>query len=25
VMFPDNIKQVKGPLGRQGPLKAFDL
>lgn len=25
VMFPDNIKQLKGPLGSQGPLKVFEL
>lgn len=25
VMFPDNIKQLKGPLGSQGPLKSFEL
>jgi D-alanyl-D-alanine carboxypeptidase len=25
VMFPDRIKQLKGPLGSQGPLKAFEL
>ena len=25
VMFPDRIKQLKGPLGAQGPLKAFEL
>jgi D-alanyl-D-alanine carboxypeptidase len=24
-MFPDNIKQLKGPLGSQGPIKAFEL
>jgi D-alanyl-D-alanine carboxypeptidase len=25
VMFPDNIKQLKGPLGGQGPVKVFEL
>ncbi|HEX6126585.1 MAG TPA: serine hydrolase domain-containing protein [Pyrinomonadaceae bacterium] len=25
VLFPDNIKQLKGPLGGQGPIKAFEL
>ena len=25
VLFPDQIKQLKGPLGSQGPIKAFDL
>lgn len=25
VMFPDNITQLKGPLGGQGPMKAFEL
>ena len=25
VLFPDNIKQLKGPLGSQGPIKAFEL
>ncbi|MEO8650531.1 MAG: serine hydrolase domain-containing protein [Acidobacteriota bacterium] len=24
-MFPDNIKQLKGPLGSQGPIRSFDL
>jgi CubicO group peptidase (beta-lactamase class C family) len=24
-MFPDNIKQLKGPLGGQGPIKSFEL
>lgn len=25
IMFPDNIKQLKGPLGSQGPIKIFEL
>ncbi len=25
VMFPERIKQLKGPLGSQGPLKSFEL
>lgn len=25
IMFPDNIKQLKGPLGSQGPVKTFEL
>jgi hypothetical protein len=25
IMFPDRIKQLKGPLGSAGPLKSFDL
>jgi D-alanyl-D-alanine carboxypeptidase len=25
VMFPDRIKQLKGPLASQGPLKTFEL
>lgn len=24
-LFPDRIKQLKGPLGSQGPIKAFEL
>jgi D-alanyl-D-alanine carboxypeptidase len=24
-LFPDRIKQLKGPLGSQGPVKAFEL
>ena len=24
-LFPDNVKQLKGPLGGQGPLKVFEL
>ena len=24
-LFPDNVKQLKGPLGGQGPIKAFEL
>ncbi|HEX6280137.1 MAG TPA: serine hydrolase domain-containing protein [Pyrinomonadaceae bacterium] len=24
-LFPDNIKQLKGPLGSQGPIKVFEL
>jgi hypothetical protein len=24
-MFPDRIKQLKGPLGGQGPVKTFEL
>jgi len=24
-LFPDKIKQLKGPLGSQGPIKAFEL
>jgi CubicO group peptidase (beta-lactamase class C family) len=25
LLFPDRIKQLKGPLGSQGPIKAFEL
>ena len=25
LMFPDRIKQLKGPLGSQGPIKSFEL
>jgi hypothetical protein len=24
-LFPDRIRQLKGPLGSQGPIKAFEL
>ncbi|MNC97288.1 hypothetical protein D3C83_149010 [compost metagenome] len=24
-LFPDRIKQLKGPLGSQGPIKTFEL
>ena len=24
-LFPDNVKQLKGPLGSQGPIRSFEL